>query len=119
MNDSYTLSDSGGITTIKLFENPSYDLVKSIIDELAEHELYLRRLWDLREINFDWSTSMLQDMAEYGKSKFLKPNKAAFVVDNDLAFGEMRIFMVYREEQGKTIPNVFRDYDQAIEFLNS
>jgi len=119
MKEIYTLSNIDGITKIKFAENPSYDLVKTIIDELAEKDLYMRRLWDLREINFDWSSDMLRDIAEYGKNKFLKPNKAAFVVDTDLAFGEMRMFMVYREEEDKTYPNVFRIYNKAIEYLNT
>lgn len=119
MSKGYHISVTGGITIIQLNHNPSYDLVKSIIDELSEKELYLLRLWDLRGTNFDWSTDMLTAIAAYGKRKFIKPNKAAFLVDMDLAFGEIRVFMAHREEEGKSYPSVFRDYEKAMEFLNT
>jgi len=73
----------------------------------------------MSEINFNFTTQEIISIALYGKQKFIKPNKLAIYAVKDLAFGEMRQFMVYREEENKAIPRVFRSEEEAIEWLNS
>ena len=92
---------------------------KKIIDEIVQGYPYEKRLWDLSEIKFDLSLNEIKLISEYGKSKFTKTNKLAIYATNDLAFGEMRQFEVYREEEGKVIPRVFRTKQDAISWLNS
>lgn len=70
-------------------------------------------------IQFYFTINEIEQIAEYGKQKFTKPNKLALFAIDDLAFGEMRQFMVYREEQSKSIPRAFRDKQEAIAWLNS
>jgi hypothetical protein len=112
------ISVNDGIAIIQFTEYPSIDLLISIIDELSEKELYLRRLWDFRGINFNFPEYKLREIADYGRSKFINPNKAAFVVDNDLEFILIRLVSFYIWE-GKSKPQVFYDYDKAIEFLKT
>ena len=119
MSDTYIIKYSKGITEIKFLVSPTLKQVMSIIDDISENYPYEKRLWDLSEIQFDFTTSEIQQISEYGKNIFTKPNKLAVYALDDLAFGEMRQFMVYREEEGKVLPRAFRNKQEAIEWLNS
>ena len=119
MSDICTIKHSEGITEIKFLVSPTYVQVVSIIDDIVENHPYEKRLWDLSEIQFNFTSSEIVQIAEYGKQKFTKPNKLALFALDDLSFGEMRQFMVYREEQSKAIPRAFRNKQEAIEWLNS
>jgi len=119
MTTTHIITHKDGITKIKFLVAPSLEQVKSIIDEIVENHPYEKRLWDISEINFDFTTQEIQIIAEYGKQKFIKPNKLAIYAVKDLAFGEMRQFEVYREEENKAIPRVFRNEQEAIKWLNS
>ncbi len=66
-----------------------------------------KRLWELSAIKFNLSTAEIQSISEYRKRKFTKPNKLAIFAVDDLAFGEMRQFEFYREEQGKASSGPF------------
>jgi len=119
MTEIYIINYSEGITEIKFLVSPTLKQVMLIIDDIVENYPYEKRLWDLSEIQFNFTTSEIQQISEYGKIKFIKPNKLAVYALDDLAFGEMRQFMVYREEEGKSIPRAFRNKQEAIEWLNS
>ena len=119
MPKTHLISIEGGITKIKFLVKPSLKDIQNIIDDLAENYPYEKRLWDLSDINFDFTTDEIKIIAEYGKRKFLKPNKLALYATNDLAFGEMRQFQVYREEEEKALPKVFRREQEAIDWLKS
>jgi len=119
MLETYVITENDGITTIKFLENPSFDIVKLIIDELAKNHSYEKRLWDMSEINFDFTTQEIKDIAAYGKQKFSNKNKMAIYTLTDLSFGEMRQFEIYREEKNKASSAVFRDKNSAIDWLNS
>lgn len=73
----------------------------------------------MSEIKFDFTVDEIKQISEYGKMKFTKPNKLAVYALDDLVFGEMRQFMVYREEEGKVFPRAFRNKEEALEWLNS
>jgi len=119
MDKTYIITHTDGITTIKFLIEPSFEMVKTIINELVENYPYEKRLWDMSEIKFDFTTAEIKMIAEYGKKKFTKPNRLAIYATNDLSFGEMRQFEVYRVEENKSLPKVFRDEKSAIEWLNS
>ena len=119
MSSTHIITHENGITKIKFLVNPSFEQVKLIIDEIAENYPYEKRLWDMSEIKFNFTIDEIQRIAAYGKSKFTKPNKLAIFALDDLTFGEMRQFGVYREEKGKSLPRVFRNEQDAIEWLNS
>lgn len=91
----------------------------SIIDEIIENHPYERRLWDISDVDFDFSLEEIRAKAEYGKEKFVLPNRLAVYANADLVYGEMRQFAVYRKGDGKAVSNVFRDKLEAIEWLKS
>jgi hypothetical protein len=119
MSKTHLISHKNGITKIKFLVRPSFEQVKLMINEIAKNHPYERRLWDMSEIKFDFTADEIKKIAAYGKLKFIKPNRLAIYVLDDLAFGEMRQFEVYREEEGKSLPGVFRNEHDAIEWLNS
>jgi hypothetical protein len=118
MSDKYIISHESGITKIIFNKKPSYDDLIEMVDLLVQNHPYKKRLYDLREIEFDVSTSEIEALAAYGKKVFTEANKAAIITNNDLAYGEMRQFMVYREQDDFAAINVFREIDKAIEWLN-
>ena len=117
MSKIYTITEDRGFTKIKFLAKPAYDDIVGIIDEIAEHYPYERRLWDLSEIEFDLTAQELQAIALYGKGKFPLPNKMAFLTDNDLIFGELRMFEGYRAHDQITTMQVFRKNDEAEAWL--
>lgn len=120
MNNSlitHEISVEDGITVIKFLAKPTYQDLVNIIDDIIENYPYERRLWDLSEINFDLSLSEIQQIADYGKQKFIKPNKLALFATQNLVFGEMKQFEAYREEENHALPKVFRSKTEAMDWL--
>ena len=115
----YKIEHVNGITKIRFKKRPTYSEVASIIDDIAEHFPYEKRLWDLSGSDFDFTMKEIQDIAEYGKTKFVKQNIIALVAPNDLAYGEMRAFAVYREQEGHSVPGVFRTAPEAMNWLEN
>ena len=118
MSINYKIEMEDGITRITCYENPSLEDAKTLVDILSKKDEYTKRLWDFTNIKFDFSLADIKSISVYGKSRFNKPNKLAILVVDDLAFGEMRQFEVYREE-AKSKAKVFRKESAALEWLNS
>lgn len=117
MSNFYLIDYVNGITRIQFSKKPTYSETKTVIDDIAENYPYEKRLWLLDNIKFDFTMAELQAIAEYGKLKFLKPNKVAIIAPDDLVYGEMRQFMVYREQNEISTARVFRNEQEAIEWL--
>jgi len=77
---------------------------------------YTLRLWDLLNINFSLTMDEIKEIAAYGKQKFTEPSAMALVTQQDLAYGELRVFEIYREEQNARA-RVFRDREEAVNWL--
>ena len=116
MDKIYSLETDDGITTIRFSRTPELSDLAEIIDYLAENNFYKRRLWDLRPHGLNLSPDQLQQIALYGKSKFLKPSKLAIVASEDLAYGLSRLFEAYRQEE-KVLTSVFRIEPEARQWL--
>lgn len=119
MDKTYLITHSEGITKVKLLESINLEQGKQILDDIARNYPYERRLWDMNEINIDYSLDDLISIAEYSKGLFSNPNKLAINTFTDLTFGNMRQLAVYRQEKGKASAKVFRNEQEAIAWLNS
>lgn len=117
MTEKYTIDILSNITYIHFILDPSYKDIQDVLDKLVEDQIYEKRLYDLIDVKFDLTTNELKSMAEYGKRIFSKPNKAAMVTNQDLAFGEGRQFSAYREDDNCKF-SVFRNKEEAIDWLN-
>lgn len=118
MTEQYTIKFDEGITKIKLLVTPSVEMIKSIINELDDNYPCQKRLWDLSEIKFNFNTSDIQIISNYGKRKLNKTTRLALYAIDDLEFGELRQFEAYREEDSMHA-RVFRNEQDAIKWLNS
>jgi hypothetical protein len=112
----YQIEFENGITSIRFTKNPAYADLQKAIDDLANNHAYEFRLWDFSEIAFDLSMNEIQNIAEYGKEKFTKPNNAAIVAPQDLAYGVLRAFEVYRKQE-HAHARVFRTRQEALAWL--
>ena len=117
MGTGYTIEHIDGITEVRFSQTPSYADTRTAIDDIIANYPYDRRLWDLSNVEFDFSMDELRSIAEYGKLVFTQPSKAAFVAPQDLAYGELRAFEVYREETGHAAARVFRTREEALAWL--
>ena len=116
MAQNYTIEHKDGITTIRFTAKPTYSEVQGVIDDIVENHPYNLRLWDFSNIEFDFNEKEIIDIANYGKLKFVKPNKLALVAPQDLAYGQLRAFEVYREE-AHAVARVFRTKPEAMAWL--
>ena len=114
----YTIENIDGITQIRFHRAPTYSDARAAVDDIAANFPYDKRLWDLSNVTFDFTIDELRSIAEYGKLTFTQPSKAAFVAPEDLAYGELRAFEVYREESGHAAVRVFRTRQEALAWLN-
>jgi len=119
MSKNYHIEYSDGITRIQLMTRPTFEEGKVIIDDIADNYPYEKRLWDFSNIDFHFTINELHDIAEYGKMRFVKPNRAAFISPNENVDIEMVILDVYRAEAGNADTKVFRKESDAVEWLNS
>ncbi len=113
----YIIEYESGITRIGFSRKPTYEETKSAIDDLAENYPYEKRLWDFRDLEFDFTMDEIRAIAEYGKLKFIKPNRIAIIASDDLAYGQIRAFEVYREQEDHSVARVFRTEPEALEWL--
>lgn len=100
-----------GVTRIKFGEHPTYAELEATIEAIVELP-YERRLWDFSAIAFDLDMTLVRRIAEFGKSKLTRPSLIAVVAPQDLAYGELRAFAVYRETSRDRI-RVFRTVEEA------
>ena len=83
MSKNYLIDYIDGITRIKFLHKPTYDEAKMAIDDIAENFPYDKRLWNISNIHFNFTIGEIMSIAEYGKTKFTKPNKIALVASDD------------------------------------
>ena len=117
MNSGYSIEHSDGVTTIRLSRNLELDDIFEVIDEVAAKDQCNRRLWDLTA-GFDFTNQQIEEIANRGKLRWPNASRVAYVASNDLAFGLLRMFEVFREQDHyKT--GVFRDEQEALRWLKT
>lgn len=77
-------------------------------------------VWDVREAQTDFSPADAREFAQFvlQNQPAAPPSKVAFVAGRDADFGMARMFEVFREDE-RTAFRVFRDFDEAIVWLQS
>ncbi len=118
MSNIYTISSRDGITFGVFHKSPRYEDIIQLIDETADNHPSSKRLWDLRNIEFDIAASELMKISDYSKAKFNMKIKLALLTFDDLSFGEMRQYGAFREEKDQFEIFVFRVEKEAIDWLN-
>ena len=116
--DAYDISSEGDIVIITASSAPDFDQTLRLIDYLSQNRLYKRRLWDFSKIDFPYDLHEIREFAAHGRAQMREKNRFAVLVSDDMGFGSMRAFSVYRQEKGVTDVLVSRDRDEAIAWLS-
>jgi hypothetical protein len=107
-----------GITIVRFKKTPKMEDNKAVLVELAANYPQKLRLWDMRNIVIEQSQSELREIAMNSAATFSSPSRVAFVADDDLSFGLLRIFEVFNDQESRQKETrVFRDYQQATDWL--
>mgnify|MGYP006300744487 CR=1 FL=1 len=117
MAKNYSIESADRITIVRFIRKLELEDICKAIDDVAENYLSEFRLWDF-SCGSNLSYTEIEQVAEYGKSKFLIPSKVAIIAQDDLTFGSARVHDVYREN-GKIEERVFRTEKEAISWLKS
>ena len=119
MHETHYITEESEFIEVNLLVHPDAHLIKSIIAELFEQFPNEKRLWDLSSVVFDLGVSELEDIAKFSRNIVLRSNKTAVYATQDLAFGVMRQFSVFREVESQSEVKVFRDKDKAKAWLTA
>ena len=117
MIKSYTIKHVDGITKVQFSKTPSYSEIKTVIDDIAENFPYERRLWDFTNTLFSFTEKNMKIIAEYGKTKYIKPNRLAVVAPDEAIFQEMLVFQKHRKQNGHLVAKIFKTEHEAVEWL--
>lgn len=113
MANNYSIEAKNGVTTIRLYKETRAQDIRNAIDAVAEKNIMNElRLWDLSRLNSDFTNDQLHQLAEYSKSRFVLPSRAAIVAPSKLVYGLSKIYEAYREE-GLVKHRVFKTEDEA------
>ena len=118
MNKLYKIEKLGDITAIRFTHKPSLEDIRMSIDEAASISASGLRLWDFSHSGWDLTSTQLQKLAEYAKTKFFSPSKVALVATKDLSFGISRVYETLRKQEGLEI-EVFRSEQKAVSWLKT
>ena len=117
MSKMYHIEVNKGVTTIRFTDKPDINVFKMIIDELAEKDIYERRMWIMSPHGLTLDPLDRKQIASYGKAKFTKPSRLSIVASDDLSFGICRAFEAYRGDDNFVKCSVFRNEDKAREWI--
>ena len=112
-----TIKKVDGITIIHFSRAPTFSDAKLVIDKLADENVYHLRLWDFSDVLFNFTMEEIKQIARYGQLKFKQPNRMALVAPQDVAYGTLRAFDVYRQQGTHSISETFRTKQEAIDWL--
>ena len=116
--DSYDISNEGEIVIVTATSPPAFEETLRLIDYLGDNKIYERRLWDFSQVEFPYDLHEIREFAAHGRAKMREKNRFAVLVSDDMGFGSMRAFSVYRQEKGVTDVLVSRDRAEAIAWLS-
>ena len=108
---------SDWITAVRFKSVPTFEDLTTAVDIIAERYDYRTRLWNFGDVGFDLSMDHIKAIADYSKQRFTEPNIVACVAPDDLAFGLLRAYEVYRQQPGISTARVFRTNKEALRWL--
>ena len=115
--DSYVVRQQDGITIVKPTQPPGYDETTRMIEYIAKNKLYRLRLWDFSNIPFPFTLDEIRELAATGRASMPEKNRFAVVVTDEVGYGTMRAFSVYRQQTGLTEVFVSSSVEEAMAWL--
>lgn len=115
MDTKHSIKLKSAFTIVEFKTIPTYDDLKSAINEIAETDRSSRRMW-VYSGGFDLPSKDLQRIAEYANRTLAAPSKSAMVCSDDLGYGLLRVLEVHRDQTGHSL-RVFRTEAKAVTWL--
>ena len=113
----YTIKQEEQIIRIKFHYSPDLIETMKIVGQVASEYDGRLRLYDMSEVVFDMSHDEIKQISEFGKQVFTKPNRIAILAKDNLSYGVMRMFEVYRTQNEFSKTRVFRNNQEAVDWL--
>ena len=115
MNSNFLVEEQDGITTLRLVRQLSVEELLQVLDDTRKLEVGNRRIWDATR-NFNFTADEVRTIANHGKVLWPGAARVAYVAEDDLTFGLVRMFEVFREQENYQT-KVFRDEPSARTWL--
>lgn len=118
MNNSYIISSSEGMDLIEFFEPANFEQSREAIVEVNSGEPARLRLWDV-SMGVTLTSEELKQLAQLAAQyPFQEKMKVAYLVREEHAYGAARLFEDMHN-YGETAHEVFRDRDEALNWLKA
>ena len=117
MSDDYSRETLEGVSVIRLHRQVSIDRLLEIVMMVATDGVSDRRLWFVANY-FDFSRAEVQRVAELGRRLWPGPGQVAYVADEAVFYGLLRMFAAYRHQDGYET-GTFLDEESALEWLST
>ena len=114
-DNDYSIEPSGKLTVIRLNRDLGLEEIFAVMRKVVETDVCDQRLWDLSKC-FTFADEQVQALANFGKQLWPDPSKVGYVASNDLTYGLLRMFEVYREGEGYQT-RVFRTEREALDWF--
>ena len=118
MEKKYSIDIIDEVTTIRFAEEPDILDIQNSIDDVAELKQKALRLWNFSNGGLNLTSTQIQELADYAKSKFSPPSRVAIVATEDLAFGLSRMYEAFRAQDMVDI-EIFRNEQDAHNWLKN
>lgn len=103
------------VYTVKTFSVDDFYNTVVKHEEMAHFD---RRLWDIRGLTPTPTATELKRLAQLARDIASQPRRIALVATEDLYFGLLRMYSVYRED-GEVSLHIDRDREQALQWLEA
>lgn len=114
MNSNFSIQKLDNLTIVRLLDDLNLTQILAVIDEVALQDDGNHRIWDLTKC-FSFTSEQIRQIAEHAKRKWTQPSKVAYIATDDLAFGLLRMFEIYRDDgSGQFQTMVFRNEADAL-----
>ena len=115
MSSDFNIERDEAIATIRLNRQLTTAEFLKVVEEVAQQVPDKLRLWDATK-NFDFTAGDIRSIAERSMEFASVPARVALVAEDDLTFGLLRMFEVFREQDNYQ-SRVFRDEQAARDWL--
>jgi len=115
---AFSIAIENGVTVVTPLREPTVDEVTAMAESLAEDGRYIRRLYDFSGLPFPYSVEEIRQFADKGIRIMPERNRMAIVVRDEVGYGTMRAFSVYRSKDGIAQTLVSRSRDEAMAWLS-
>ena len=118
MEKKYSIDIIDEVTIIRFGEEPDMIDIRNSIDDVAALKQKALRLWNFSKGSLNLTSTQIQELADYAKTKFSPPSRVAIVATEDLAFGLSRMYEAFRAQEMVDI-EIFRNEQDAHNWLTN